>query len=284
MHYCKSLFLKILMAGVAVLLSACGPSSTLRHPTTSATLWVQNAAEYDALTTSVYQTATSTLGLAMEDSFWTAYPGQKDEDYQHKSPAIILDVDETVLDNSAYQARMIKQNKSFDPEQWNHWVMEARADAVPGALSFTRRAANKGVAIYYLTNREAKVEEGTRNNLKKLGFPLSKQEDRILSKNERDSWTSAKTERRAFVGRRHRILMLFGDDLNDFVPAKGISRKKRDELVKQHRQKWGRKWFILPNPVYGSWESALYNFDSSLTPAQVDSVKRSRLNTKSDEQ
>lgn len=283
MNTSRSLFSAKLAAVIFLiaLMGACASPSVLRHPTTSATLWTQHAAEYRALTTSVYQTATSRLGLALEDSYWTAYPKQENERFRERPPAIILDVDETVLDNSPFQARMIKQNKSFDPEQWNNWVMEARANAVPGALAFTKLAADKGVVIFYLTNREAKVEKGTRKNLRKLGFPLSKKEDRILSKNERENWTSAKTERREFVGDRYRILMLFGDNLNDFISAKDISRQKRHQLVEQHQNKWGRKWYILPNPVYGSWESALYNFNKSLSPNQIDSVKKSLLDTKS---
>jgi len=260
---------------------ACSSAhNTLQHPTTSATLWTQNSAEYSALTTSVYQTASSYLGLALEDSDWTAYPEQDGDNLRSKSPAIILDVDETVLDNSPFQARMIKQNSSFDPQQWNNWAMEAQADAVPGALAFTKLAAKKGVKIFYLTNREAKVEEGTRKNLEQLGFPLSENRDNILSNNERSNWTSAKTERRAYVAQDHRIVMLFGDNLNDFILAKDISRDERHQLVKTHQKKWGRKWFIFPNPVYGSWESALHNFDDSLSPSQIDSVKRERLDTK----
>lgn len=276
----KFLFQSLFILFIVSLISACSTSSTLQHPTTSATLWVQNSAEYQALTKSIYRTATSNLGLALEDNYWTAYPDQQDENIRQKPPAIILDVDETVLDNSAFQARMIKQNKSYNPELWNEWVMEAKADAVPGALAFIKRAADEGIAIYYLTNREAKVEEGTRKNLTQLGFPLSADEEHILSKNERPNWTSAKTERRAYVADQHRILMLFGDNLNDFVSAEDISQKKRDQLVKEHENKWGRTWFLLPNPVYGSWESALYDFDSSLSPSQIDSAKKEKLDTK----
>jgi len=265
---------------VGLLFVSCGSSTTLQHPTSSATLWAQNAAEYKALTKSVYNTALSNLGMAIEDSYWTAYPNQEGQEIRSLPPAVILDVDETVLDNSPFQARMIKQNSSFDPQQWNNWVMEAKANPVPGAVTFTQRAANKGVAVFYLTNREAKVEEGTRQNLEKLGFPLSENEDRILSNNERENWTSAKTKRRAHVAKNHRIIMLFGDDLNDFVPAKGISQKERAELVESNKDKWGRYWYVLPNPVYGSWENALYNFDNSLSPAQIDSVKKARLNSK----
>jgi len=241
---------------------------------------MQNAAEYRALTTSIYQSATANLGLAIEDSFWSAYDSTNTPN--KKPPAVILDIDETVLNNSAFEARMIKKNSSFNPEQWNQWVMEANADAVPGALAFTKRAAKEGITIYYLTNREAKVEEGTRQNLQKLGFPLPEEGDHILSKNERSNWTSAKTERRAYVAKDHRILMLFGDNLNDFLHAEDITQQERYQLVEKNQDKWGRKWFMLPNPTYGSWESALYNFDNSLSPSQIDSAKKAKLDTKQD--
>ena len=265
---------------IVLIISACRSPEMLRHPTTSTTLWMQNAAEYHALTTSVYHSATANLGLAIESSYWTAYAEGETESSRQKPPAVILDVDETVLNNAPFQARMIKQNSTFNPEKWNDWVMEAKAEAVPGALAFTKRAAKEGVAIYYLTNREAKVEEGTRKNLQKLGFPLPEQDDHILSNNERPNWTSAKTERRAYVAQNHRILMLFGDNLNDFIPAEDITQEKRHKLVTKHQDKWGRKWYVLPNPVYGSWESALYDFDNNLSPAQIDSAKKAKLDTK----
>ncbi len=158
--------------------------------------------------------------------------------------------------------------------------MEAKANAVPGAVAFTQLAAEQDVEIFYLTNREAKVEEGTRQNLRALGFPLDEDEDRILSNHERKNWTSAKTERRAYVAKKHRIIMLFGDDLNDFISAKGISQQQRDEIVTNNTDRWNQSWYILPNPVYGSWENALYNFDDSLSPSQIDSTKKARLNPK----
>ncbi|MGD8427137.1 MAG: HAD family acid phosphatase [Balneolaceae bacterium] len=262
------------------LFSACGSSSILNNSTTSATLWTQNSAEYEALTTSVYQTALSNLGLALEDSYWTAYPEQKNQTLRKLPPAIVLDVDETVLDNSPFQARMIKQKSSFDPKQWDEWVLEAKAEAIPGALEFTRKAAAKGVAIFYVTNRKASVEDGTRKNLKKLGFPLSDDGDRVLSKGEKPNWTSSKVDRRAYIGSKYRILMFFGDDLNDFISAKGIPEEKRHVLIQENKNKWGRQWYVLPNPVYGSWQSALYDFNNRLSESQIDSVKKVKLDTK----
>lgn len=262
-----------------MLLSCATTKETSDHPTTQATLWVQNAAEYRALTSMVYQTAISNLALAKEDSYWSAIPYQEDN-YQGLPPAVILDVDETVLDNSAFQARMIKQGAEFDINQWNNWVMEAKADAIPGALEFTKLASEEGIMVFYLTNREASVEEGTRKNLRDLGFPLAGNRDVILSNNERENWTSDKINRRKFVADNYRVLMLFGDDLNDFVPAKDISEEDRENLVNEHHRKWGRKWYILPNPVYGSWEQALYNFSNSLSDKEKEAIIMRKLETK----
>lgn len=272
---------KFFLALVIILTQAsCHSSNPLRHPTTSATLWVQNAAEYQALTTTIYKTASNFLEKALNDSGWTAAVEQSAQSASAMAPAIIIDVDETVLDNAPFQARMIKQQSSFDPGAWNDWVMEAQANPVPGALNFLKEADQLGIAIFYITNREAAVEEGTQKNLQKMGFPLSPEEDRILSKGEHPDWTSSKVNRRAEVAAKYRILMLIGDDLNDFIAAKNISRQKREALVRKYSEYWGQKWFILPNPVYGSWEEALINFADDLTDTEEMRRKLQQLETK----
>lgn len=279
----RFLVVKPLLLFLTILSVSCAPSKKVSyHPTTQATLWVQNAAEYHALTSMVYQTASSNLALAKEDSYWSAILSQ-DNQYRNLPPAIILDVDETILDNSAFQARMIKQGADFDIDQWNQWVMEAKADPVPGSLEFTRRAAEEDIKIFYLTNREASVEEGTRQNLRALGYPLADSGDVILSKNERNDWTSDKINRRKFVAEKYRVLMLFGDDLNDFVPAKNMSESERKRLVTDNQKRWGQKWYILPNPVYGSWEQALYDFNNSMTDKEKEAIILNKLETKDDQ-
>lgn len=277
----RSLLLFMMPALIALSsIVSCRSSSELSNPGTSATLWVQNAAEYQAIATMTYQTAISNLGLALNDSYWTADLRQNDQGLPQKKPAVILDVDETVLNNAPFQARMIKKGTDYNPKAWNRWVMEANASAISGSIAFTKKAAEKDIAVFYVTNREAKVEKGTRQNLEKLGYPLSEDEDRILSKNEKSDWTSSKLGRRKYVADRYRILMLFGDNLNDFFPAKDITQEQRSALVKKYRNNWGRKWYMLPNPTYGSWESALYDFDSSLSASQIDSARKANLNTK----
>ncbi|HET8866527.1 MAG TPA: 5'-nucleotidase, lipoprotein e(P4) family [Gracilimonas sp.] len=252
-----------------------------KNTTTQATLWVQNSAEYKALAFQTYNTALRTISLPLEDSFWTASINQKEsEDYMSLPPAIILDIDETVLDNSPFQARMIKQNKSFNIEDWNAWVNEANASAVPGAVEFTNYAHEQGVKIFYISNRGYEVEEATRENLIAEGFPVSETMDNIMSNGEEPGWTSSKIQRRQLVENNYRVIMIFGDDLNDFFPAKDINQQKRADLVKQYSENFGRRWFIFPNPVYGSWEDALYDFEDDLTESEKNAIIKKKLNSK----
>lgn len=270
-----------------LILTACGTSNPLQkdpistNPTTQATLWVQNSAEYKALTTQAYVTALRNLQMPLEDSYWTASTEQtKTNEISSLPPAIILDIDETVLDNSPFQARLIKQGKSYNSADWNAWCNEANAEAIPGAVAFTQEAAKQGVAIFYISNRDHSVEDATRKNLIELGFPVSDTLDNILTNGEKPDWNSSKINRRAIVEQNYRVIMLFGDDLNDFLPAKNISQKERDAIVEEYSNYFGRKWFILPNPVYGSWDQALYDFNRDLSREERLKIQRERLDSK----
>lgn len=264
--------------------AACSTTKqTTVHPTLQATLWVQNSVEYDALSLMAYRTALTKLDLALADKNWTASLEQANMDVSQLTPAIILDIDETVLDNSPFQARMINQESGFNPAEWEKWVLEANADPVAGALEFIKKASEKGITIFYLSNREASTEEATRKNLKDLGFPISEQTDAVLLKGEKENWTSSKIERRKIVSSNYRILMLFGDDFNDFLPAKNMSENDRDDLLKTHTAYIGEKWFMLPNPIYGSWNDAMFNFDRSLSEEEKQTIINAHLNQKSQE-
>lgn len=244
------------------------PLDVPRHETLRATLWVQTAAEFPALFLQAYRRGVAILPEALADPEWSAAPVEQVSGYRDLPPAVVLDIDETVLDNSPYQARRIEAQGEFTPESWNEWVLESRAEPLPGALEFTRRADSLGVAVFYVSNREAELEEATRTNLLEAGFPLGDgTDDRILSRSERPGWGSDKTTRRAHVASRYRILMLAGDDLNDFVPAR-VSREERSALVERYRDFWGERWLILPNPIYGSWESAVTEWNADLTPEE----------------
>lgn len=244
----------------------------------NATLWMQRSAEYAAVSRQTYRAAAGALDEALADSSWTALPSQAREGgYHGLPPAVILDVDETVLDNSPFQARLVLQGREFDPEIWGEWVREARAEPVPGALRFAREADRRGVAVFYVTNRDHALEPPTRRNLEELGFPLVEGEDRILTVGERPEWGSDKVDRRAAVAAGHRVLLVMGDDLNDFLPEARGSLEERDGAAARHQGRWGRQWFVLPNPAYGSWERAAYGSRGDLPPAEKRRLKREAL-------
>jgi acid phosphatase len=258
---------RLLLIPFALLFAiSCSSTSQIHeHPTLQATLWVQNAAEYDALAQQAYASAEYYLEDALSDSQWTASTEQAEMNVTNLPAAVVLDIDETVLDNSAFQARMIEQGSEFNPQEWTLWVKEAKATEVPGAVQFTNRAAQMGIEVIYLSNRDAATEAETRENLRALGYPVAESDDAVLLQNEKPDWTSAKTERRAFIASQYRILMLFGDDLNDFIYAKEMSEQERDQLTTIYGDYWGKRWFILPNPVYGSWVDAMLEFENGLT-------------------
>jgi len=119
-------------------------------------------------------------------------------------------------------------------------------------------AKRRGVAVYYVTNRRKSEEESLRTTLVQGHFPLETSEDNVLTRDDKPEWSSSdKTARREFVAKTHRVVMLFGDDLNDFIAANGKTLAERDKLARQYGDKWGRQWFILPNPIYGSWERSM---------------------------
>jgi acid phosphatase len=208
------------------------------------------------------------LQLALQDTSWTAALEQQ-PGYGSLPPAVIVDVDETMLDNSPYAARLIEARQGFSEESWGRWVNEAVAEEVPGAVAFARLARELGVEVFYVTNRNAELEDGTRRNLLSAGFPAGMAPDVYLLRHEREEWGSDKTTRRAFVAQDYRILILAGDDLNDFVSGARSTRAAREVLVKRHAANWGSKWFVLANPTYGSWEAALTFGESGLSPEEL---------------
>lgn len=235
----------------------------LRHPNLDATLWTQTAVEYDGVARGAYHLAGAMMERALADSTWTAALPQAEQSptrYRDKPPAVVLDVDETVLDNTAYQARLIRQDATYDAESWRAWCREGRADAVPGALAFTKRAAKQGVQVIYLTNRDSVVEAATRDNLRRLGFPVVDAPDAVLTQGERPGWTP-KQARRAWVAERYRVLLLVGDNLGDFAPSVDTTLAARQQMADRYEAFWGTRWIALPNPQYGSWRGALFDYD-----------------------
>jgi acid phosphatase len=235
------------------------------HDALMGTLWVQTSGEYWALCEQAYGASQAFLENALADTSWSAAAEQVGRDVSELPPAIIVDVDETVLDNSPYQARLIETGGSYDEKTWAAWCALAEAEAVPGSLNFLQAADALGVTVFYITNRAAPNEVATRKNLKSLGFPLDDSRDTLLLNEEQPNWNSSKIARRALVAENYRILFIAGDDLNDFVTGfKTGDPLQRKATVAQYSDRFGREWILLPNPQYGSWEASLYGRDYSL--------------------
>ena len=225
----------------------------------NAVLFVQTAGEYGALARQAYAAATLALDAALADPTRSADLAQAARGgFAGAPPAVIVDVDETVLDNSAFQARLVRDGASYTPERWRAWTQEAAAPPVPGAVAFARAANARGVTVVYVTNRRADEEADTRRNLLAAGLPVAGGQDVILTRGERPEWgsTGDKTARRAEVARRFRIVLLVGDNLGDFLEP-GATVAERQAAVERHADYWGRRWIVLPNPTYGDWEGAL---------------------------
>lgn len=230
-----------------------------------ATLWSGTSVEYAACSRQTFQAAKWQLDKALSDPTWTACVEQEG-DFSMLPPAVIMDIDETVLANTKYFARRALGKNAKVQSSFMDWVNEADAPLLPGAKSFIDYARDRGVRVFFVTNRTQKAEAGTRKNLQRVGISVDddRNPDTVLMRNERPEWTRDKTTRRAHIAKDFRVLLLIGDDFNDFVSAEK-TMLKRTALKQQHRDRWGVSWFALPNPTYGSWQKTLYNFESGLT-------------------
>lgn len=264
---------------LVMLLPSCSTDGQT-HEGLRAVLWVQTSAEYRACAEQAYRVAKEKLDQALKIRDWTAAPEQL-KDYQDLPPAVILDVDRTVLDNSPFQGQLVKESRAFTRDLWEKWVFMAKAPPVPGALEFVKYVEGKKVEIFYVTNRTANLEQATRDNLEKLGFPTKREPDTVLMRKE-EGWGSDKSSRRRHVAKGYRILLLLGDDFNDFlsgVRGRGVTLEDRTRLAEQYRSYWGDKWIILPNPVYGSWVAALYEFEYGLPHTEKLKGRYEKLET-----
>lgn len=168
----------------------------------------------------------------------------------HTLPAaVIVDIDETVLDNSPFQITNIARGRTYSQTEWTAWTRMARAQALPGAVAFLKYVETHGCEVFYISNRSNEEKAATMQNLQAQGFPMANDAHVLCMEG-----TSDKTERRAQVARDHYIALLAGDQLRDF-----------DERFKDRSQDHGRgtvdamhdtlsNYFILlPNPMYGTW-------------------------------
>ncbi|MBA3485608.1 MAG: 5'-nucleotidase, lipoprotein e(P4) family [Lysobacter sp.] len=251
------------------------------HDNLNAVLWVQTSAEYRALSLQSFRAAADHLARALEEPNWDALvPSERANAGTGLQPAVIMDIDETVLDNSPYQARLVRSGEHYDEVSWAGWVAEKKAAALPGVVDFARAASIKGVTIIYISNRAQHLDEATIANLKAVGMPV-KDADVFLGLGTHvegcEQHGSEKNCRRQRIGRDYRVLMQFGDQLGDFVQVLSNTAEGRAALLEEYGDWFGERWWMLPNPTYGSWEPAAFNNDWGLPPEARRQAKRAAL-------
>ncbi len=267
-------------AAIALLITACGGSkkeATTATPAESkvvlsdqlmmSTLWMQKSHEAKYLQRQAYELAALKLDANMKKG-------------RSKKPlAIILDLDETVLDNSPYEARLVLTGKNFTMESWNTWVMEAQAEPVAGAREFLEKANRLGLEIFYISNRAENHLEATVRNLQRLELPFA-DEGHVLLKNE-DS--SSKTERRERIKQTHKVVLLVGDQMGDFSEEPFIEEEAiREGFVSPLMDSASAYFVLLPNPLYGSFESGIYGGQRGLSDEVKNQYRRKALDPKQD--
>jgi len=231
-----------------------------------AILWTQSSAEYRALAYQTFVLARLRLDQALRN---------RNRSSSRRRPAVIVDVDETVLDNSRFQAELVLRDAPYSSENWKAWCDRAEAGAVPGAVDFLNYVAKRGGRVFYITNRRQAEKAGTMTNLTRLGFPGVTEETVMV----REQGASASKEtRREKVRSHYWIAMLVGDNLNDFndnFSGKSITERKAE--VDRERLEFGSRFIVVPNPMYGDWENAVNNNQTNLTDEQRDANRRATL-------
>ena len=220
---------------------------------TMGTLWYQNAAEVDGLYQQGYNIATNKLKELLKQPTSKPY-------------SIVLDIDETVLSNIPFQAKMAKDGTAFNPKLWDEWVQKAEATPVAGAKEFLQFADKNKVQIYYVSDRTDSQVDATIKNLEAQGLPVQGR-DHIMLKKEGDK---SKEGRRQEVIKHTNLVMLFGDNLVDFAEFSTKSEADRDKMFEQLKAEFGDKFIVFPNPMYGSWESAVYKGEKKDAKGQSD--------------
>ena len=224
-----------------------------------ATLWYQHSAEM----TAIYYQAFNLAELRVNQII---------EEYEGEKPlAIVVDIDETMLDNSPLEGKNILEGERYSKERWINWTNCAIAEPLPGSKAFADFLEQAGIELFYISNRSVDDLEATIKNLELHDFPYA-DADHIFLKSD----TSSKKLRRDNLSSTHNIALLIGDNLGDFSEIfEDRSDKLGKSLVDQHKKEFGSRFIVLPNPMYGAWTSAIYGSTSKLSPKEIAEKRKS---------
>lgn len=259
---------RVLVTIVATaLLGACStPTPVYDHRQDLGLQWVKQAAEYRAVAMVAYRNATDDLPRFIRDKSWNALTG-----YGVPSdlpPAVILDVDETVVSNVDFQMTF---ERPFENHKLDTWSSNYNSLAIPGVVSFIDIARELGVTVFFVTNRPCQPKAGTDDpcpqkqttidDIRELNLEVLPEQ--VMLSGERPDWDKEKLTRREYIAETHRVIMVIGDDLSDFIPCvrekpaghctEAATQASRLEALEKSKDFWGHGWYILPNPMHGSW-------------------------------
>lgn len=205
-------------------------------------LWYQRSAEMKAM----YYQSYNLAKMVLENKLKNISGAEK--------TAVVLDIDETVLDNSPIEAKMIKEGFPFSTKKWKEWTSLAQAKPLPGVLDFLYYAKSKGVDIFYVSNRDIDERTATIKNMINEKIPNADTVHVLLRVNK----VSNKTERYNKILKTHKILLTIGDNLCDFKEI--FSNRKNNygiNMADSLKAEFGSSFIMLPNPMYGDWEKAV---------------------------
>ena len=227
-------------------------------------LWMRTSAEYRALAYQGYNVAMNAVKMAVTDP-----------SHQRKPLAIVLDADETVVDNTKLMGEsIVNGNGRFDAPWWRQAVHQGKSQAMPGAVEFLNEVHKQGVEIFYVSNRYAPVNlDVTIQNFKELGFPSVDKDHVLLFEKDSD-----KQPRFDMIAKKYYVVVYMGDNAGDFpIGTKGKTLAERNAIIDAHEEDFGTTFVVFPNPAYGSWVSALAKGYQNLSPEEQKQVNNQYL-------
>ena len=227
-------------------------------------LWMRTSAEYRALAYQGYNVAMNAVKMAVTDP-----------SHQRKPLAIVLDADETVVDNTKLMGEsIVNGNGRFDAPWWRQAVHQGKSQAMPGAVEFLNEVHKQGVEIFYVSNRYAPVNlDVTIQNFKELGFPSVDKDHVLLFEKDSD-----KQPRFDMIAKKYYVIVYMGDNAGDFpIGTKGKTLAERNAIIDAHKEDFGTTFVVFPNPAYGSWVSALAKGYQNLSPEEQKQVNNQYL-------
>jgi 5'-nucleotidase (lipoprotein e(P4) family) len=245
------------------LLSGCATHAPERisDQNTQAVVWMQNSGEYEALCYQAFNAAKKAVDQAKQT--------------QTQRWAVVVDLDETMIDNSPYAAWLLLNQTSYQPATWDAWCEAAEAPAIPGAYDFAQHVVAQGGKLFYVSNRSHDTFDATQKNLRQLGFPEVNETSLLLLKE-----TSNKQARlQKITDAGYRIVLMLGDNLNDFpeLDTWHKSNAERNTSAAANQSAFGQRYIVLPNPSYGDWESGMIDGYHKLSAQEKLNVRRDSL-------